>query len=75
MKFASRRVDADGYLELIWRTDVERPEGATPQAIAYISSACGGKPWYWGVYGIFKVSGPTVSDVKQELFQLIETGH
>jgi hypothetical protein len=55
---------------------VERPEGTTPQAIAYITDIYGddGKPWFHGVYGIHTVSGPTVSAVKQELFDLIEAG-
>ena len=76
MQFDSRLADADGYLEFIWRTDVERPEGTTPQAIAYITDIYGddGKPWFHGVYGIHTVSGPTVSAVKQELFDLIKAG-
>jgi hypothetical protein len=76
MRFNSRRADCSGYLELIWRTDTPLPEGATPQAIAYITDTYGTprKPWYFGSYGIHTVEGPTVASVKQELFSLIEAG-
>jgi len=77
MQFDSRRANADGYLELIWRTDVPRPEGVRPQAIALITSEVDlstGEPCFYGVYGIHTVDGPTVSAVKQELFALIEAG-
>ena len=78
MRFDSRRIDQNGfYKEEIWRTDVERPEGTTPQAIAYIISndKAGNACRFYGYYGIHTVSGPTVSAVKQELFDLIEAGH
>lgn len=71
MQFDSRRADADGYLEFIWLTDVPRPEGVRPQAIALITEAEGA---YHGIYGLQTVVGPTVSAVKQELFALIEAG-
>jgi len=76
MEFDSRRANCDGYLEFIWRTDVMRKEGATPQAIAYITDTYGtpAKPWFTAYYGIHEISGPTVSGVKQELFDLIESG-
>jgi hypothetical protein len=76
MIFNSRRADCSGYLELIWRADVPRPDGATPQAIAYITDMYGSirKPWYFGAYGIHTVEGPTVASVKAELFSLIEAG-
>jgi len=34
MRFDSRRASCPGYLEFIWRTDIERPAGTNPQAIA-----------------------------------------
>ena len=77
MQLDSRRVDQDGfYKELIWRTDVERPEGTTPQAIAVImrDDEAESARRFYGIYGIHTVSGPTVSAVKQELFDLIEAG-
>ena len=76
MQFDSRRVDCDGYLELIWRSDVERAAGVTPQAIAYITDRYGSKrrDWFYGHYGIHSVEGPTVTAVKQELFALMEAG-
>ena len=76
MMFASRRANCPGYLEFIWRTDVERPEGTNPQAIAYITDAysTARKQWYCGVYGIHVVEGPSVSAVKSGLFSLIEAG-
>lgn len=77
MKFDSRRADCDGYLEFIWRSDVERPEGVTPQAVAYITDQYSTKnrTWFYGHYGIHSVEGPTVEAVKQELFALMEAGH
>jgi hypothetical protein len=77
MKFDSRRADADGYLEFIWRTDVPRPEGIRPQAIALITSEVDlstGEPCFYGIYGLHTVVGSTVHDCKQELFALIEAG-
>lgn len=77
MQFDSRRADADGYLEFIWRTDVPRPEGVRPQAIALITSEVDlstGEPCFYGVYGIHTVVGATVADCKAELFALIEAG-
>ena len=76
MTFDSRLADADCYLELIWRTDVPRPEGTRPQAIAYVTGCYSTprKPWFYGCYGIHTCEGPTVADVKQELFALIEAG-
>jgi hypothetical protein len=73
MRFNSRRADCPGYLEFIWR-DTPLPEGANPQAIAYITDAYGTlrKPWFCGVYGIHVVEGPSVASVKSELFALIE---
>jgi hypothetical protein len=71
MRFASRRADVPGYLEFIWRSDVERPEGVNPQAIALITDADGA---YHGMYGLHTVTGLTVSAVKAELFALIEAG-
>lgn len=70
MKFNTKRADCDGYLELIWRTDLE----GSYQQLAYITDQYGTirKPWYVGFYGIFEVSGPTVAAVKQELFSIIE---
>jgi len=76
MQFDSRRADADGYLEFIWRTDVPLPEGVRPQAIAFITDIYNTprKRWFYGCYGIHTVEGSTVSAVKQELFALIEAG-
>jgi hypothetical protein len=71
MQFDSRRADADGYLEFIWRTDVPRPEGVRPQAIALITGAEGA---YYGMYGLYTVVAATVSACKAELFALIEAG-
>lgn len=71
MQFDSRRADADGYLEFIWRTDVPHPEGTRPQAIALITHVEGA---YHGMYGLHTVVGSTVADCKQELFALIEAG-
>ena len=71
MRFASRRASCPGYLELIWRTDVERAPGVNPQAIALITEA---DDAYYGVYGLHTVSAPTVSACKAELFALIEAG-
>ena len=65
MQFDSRRADADGYLEFIWRTDV------CPQAIALITEAEGA---YHGIYGLHTVVAATVADCKAELFALIEAG-
>lgn len=76
MKFDSRLAGGSGYLELIWRTDVERAPGVNPQAIAYVTDMYGTrrKPWFCGVYGIHVVEGPSVAAVKTELFDLIEAG-
>lgn len=77
MKFDSRRADADGYLEFIWRTDVPRPEGVRPRAIALITSETDlstGEQCFYGIYGLHTVVGSTVSACKQELFALIEAG-
>lgn len=71
MRFASRRASCPGYLEFIWRSDVERPAGVNPQAIAMITEIDGA---YHGVYGIHTVVGPTVAACKAELFALIEAG-
>lgn len=70
MKFDSRRADVIGYLEFIWRTDVPRPEGVRPQAIALITEAPGGR--FQGMYGLRTVTGSTVAAVKEQLFSLIE---
>lgn len=74
MQFDSRRADADGYLEFIWRTDVPRPDDIQPQAIAYITDTYSppGETWFTGFYGIHECEGPTVAAVKQTLFALIE---
>jgi len=77
MQFDSRRISgASGYLELIWRSDVGRPDGAIPQAIAVITDIYGSArhPFYVGIYGIHEVTGPSVALVKEELFSLIESG-
>jgi hypothetical protein len=77
MQFNSRRADADGYLEFIWRTDVPRPEGVRPQAIALITDEFDlstGERHFYGIYGLHTVVGSTVSACKQELFALIEAG-
>jgi hypothetical protein len=76
MKFASRRANCPGYLEFIWRSDIERPEGTNPQAIAYITDLYRSprREWYAACYGIHVVEGPTVAAVKEELFALIEAG-
>lgn len=71
MRFASRRASCPGYLEFIWRTDVERAPGVNPQAIALITEA---DDAYHGMYGLHTVSAPTVSACKAELFALIEAG-
>lgn len=72
MRFASRRASCPGYLEFIWRSDVERPAGVNPQAIALVTLGADGA--YYGMYGLHTVVGPTVADCKQELFALIEAG-
>lgn len=76
MRFASRRADVPGYLEFIWRADVERPEGVNPQAIAVITDGMSTyrKRTYTACYGVHVVEGSTVSAVKAELFALIEAG-
>lgn len=76
MQFDSRRANCPGYLEFIWRSDVERPEGAHPQAIAYITDIYSTPRTrrFYGSYGIHVVEGPTVAAVKEELFALIESG-
>ena len=72
MQFDSRRADADGYLEFIWRKD-SRPEGTRPQAIAFITDmGYRHEQWFFGCYGIHTVQGPTVAAVKEQLFSLIE---
>ena len=76
MQFDSRRATCPGYLEFIWRTDTSLPEGANPQAIAYITDTYSTprKPWFCGVYGIHVVEGASIASVKSELFALIEAG-
>jgi hypothetical protein len=77
MQFNSRRADADGYLEFIWRTDVPRPEGVRPQAIALITDEFDlstGERHFYGIYGLHTVVAATVADCKAELFALIEAG-
>ena len=79
MQFDSRRADADGYLEFIWRTDVPRPAGVRPQAIAYVTDwtsddSTPSEQRFCGVYGTHVVDGSTVSAVKRDLFALIEAG-
>jgi hypothetical protein len=76
MQFDSRRATCPGYLEFIWRTDIPLPEGANPQAIAYITDTYSTprKPWFCGVYGIHVIEGPSIASVKSELFTLIESG-
>lgn len=76
MRFDSRRATCSGYLEFIWRTDTPLPEGANPQAIAYITDAYSTprKPWFCGVYGTHVIEGASVASVKSELFSLIEAG-
>ena len=71
MRFDSRRATCPGYLEFIWRSDIERPAGTNPQAIALITEADGA---YHGMYGLHTVVAPTVSACKAELFSLIEAG-
>jgi hypothetical protein len=71
MRFDSRRATCPGYLEFIWRADIERPAGTNPQAIALITEADGR---YRGMYGLHTVVAPTVSACKAELFSLIEAG-
>lgn len=75
-RYGNRRADCSGYLEFIWRADQPLPEGANPQAIAYITGAYSTprKPWFCGVYGIHVVEGPTVAAVKEELFALLDAG-
>jgi len=72
-RYGNRRADCDTYLEFIWRLPSDAPN---PQAIAYITGAYGTprKPWFCGVYGIHVVEGPTVADVKAELFALLDAG-
>lgn len=75
MEFDSRRVpEARGYLEFIYRTDDDRPDGPTP--VAYITDIYGTilRPFYVGFYGIHEVKGRTVCAVKEQLFALIESG-
>lgn len=72
MRFASRRAECPGYLEFIWRSDIERPEGVNPQAIALITDTDDGR--FYGMYGLHTVAGPTVAAVKAGLFALIEGG-
>ena len=76
MQFDSRRATCSGYLEFIWRADTPLPEGANPQAIAYITDAYSTprKPWFCGVYGTHVIEGASVASVKSELFSLIEAG-
>lgn len=71
MRFASRRASCPDYLEFIWRSDIERPAGVNPQAIALITEVAGR---YHGMYGLHTVVAPTVSACKAELFALIEAG-
>lgn len=71
MRFASRRASCPGYLEFIWRADVERAPGVNPQAIALITEADGR---FHGMYGLHTVVASTVSVCKAELFALIEAG-
>lgn len=76
LRYGNRRADCDTYLEFIWRADEHLPEGANPQAIAYITGAYSTprKPWFCGVYGIHVVEGPSVAAVKEELFALLDAG-
>jgi hypothetical protein len=71
-RYGNRRADCSGYLEFIWR----ETGAPNPQAIAYITDIYGTprRPWYCGVYGIHVVEGPTVADVKAELFSLLDAG-
>lgn len=72
MEFTSRRANCPGYLEFVWRSDIERPAGVTPQAVALITEGADGA--YYGMYGLHTVVAPTVSACKEELFALIEAG-
>ena len=72
MRFDSRRADCPGYLEFVWRSDIERPAGVNPQAIALITDGDDGR--YHGMYGLQTVVASTVSACKAELFALIEAG-
>ena len=73
MKFASRRVDCPGYLEFIWRADLDLKEGERPPTIALVMDDEEGR--FHGMYGLLTVVGNTVAAVKQELFSMIEEGH
>jgi hypothetical protein len=72
MRFDSRRATCPGYLEFIWRADIERPAGTNPQAIALITEMVDGT--FHGLYRLHTVVAPTVSACKAELFSLIEAG-
>lgn len=64
-RYGNRRADCSGYLEFIWRAS----DAPHPQAIAYITEDEG---FYYGCYGTQVVSGPTVADVKSQLFPLLD---
>lgn len=70
-RYGNRRADCSGYLEFIWRLPTDAPN---PQAIAYITDIYGTsrKPWYYGCYGTQVVEGPTVADVKAQLFPILD---
>lgn len=70
--FYSERMDGPGYLEYIYRKDDVHHE-----RIAYITNiyANNNKPfWFTCVYGILEFSGPSVSSVKEQLFDAIAQG-
>jgi hypothetical protein len=75
--YTSRRVpDANGYVEFIYRLAPDQPLGRELEPIAAITDIYGSptRPWFVAHYGIHEIAGPSVADVKQELFQLIDNG-
>lgn len=65
-RYNSRRADCPDYLEFIWRLPTDAPH---PQAIAYITEI---ESRFFGCYGTQVVNGPTVADVKSQLFPLLD---
>lgn len=77
MDVTTKRIDAPGYLEFIWKTrDLKQQGPGKAPVLAYITDIYGepARPWYTAVYGIHWISGPTVAAVKEELFSMIDNG-
>ena len=78
MNVTAKRIDAPGYLEFIWKTkDLEQQGQGRAPVLAYITDIYGEptRPWYVAIYGNEIMAGPTVAQVKETLFSLIDNQH